>query len=343
MPVLIDRGPAGGSIRNTSERLLELGLVNNMPDAALESTERQFIELLQAASQDIPVRLRLFALPDVPRTPAGREHLSSGYRAIDELWNSRLDGLIVTGTEPRAPVLSDEPYWGSLTRVMAWAQENTASTVWSCLAAHAAVLHLDGIDRQPREEKLSGVFDCAKASDHPLLAGLPVRIRIPHSRCNGLHEPGLASRGYTILTRSTDAGVDAFVKQSGSLFVFFQGHPEYDERALLREYRRDVGRYLRQEQETYPAMPQGYFDEVAIGALATFAERARLQRNERLLDSFPTAFVERRLRPLDRAPVSRLYHNWLSYLRAQKRPASRASASPRPHRADAPQPAEGVS
>jgi homoserine O-succinyltransferase len=343
MPVLIDRGPAGGSIRNTSERLLELGLVNNMPDAALESTERQFIELLQAASQDIPVRLRLFALPDVPRTPAGREHLSSSYRAIDELWNSRLDGLIVTGTEPRAPVLSDEPYWGSLTGVMAWAQENTASTVWSCLAAHAAVLHLDGIDRQPHEEKLSGVFDCAKASDHPLLADLPVRIRIPHSRCNGLHEPGLASRGYTILTRSTDAGVDAFVKQSGSLFVFFQGHPEYDERALLREYRRDVGRYLRQERETYPAIPQGYFDEVAIGALATFAERARLQRNERLLDSFPTAFVERRLRPLDRAPVSRLYHNWLSYLRAQKRPTSRASASPRPPRADAPQPAEGVS
>jgi homoserine O-succinyltransferase/O-acetyltransferase len=343
MPVLIDRGPAGGSIRNTSERLLELGLVNNMSDAALESTERQFLELLQAASQDIPVRLRLYSLPDVPRTPAGREHLSAGYRAIDELWNSRLDGLIVTGTEPRAPVLSDEPYWGSLTRVIAWAQENTASTVWSCLAAHAAVLHMDGIDRDPREEKLSGVFDCARASDHPLLAGLPARIRIPHSRCNGLHEQTLESRGYTVLTRSTDAGVDAFVKQGKSLFVLFQGHPEYDERALLREYRRDVGRYLRRERETYPAVPHGYFDVMATDALAAFRERARLTRDERLLDSFPTALLERHLRPLDRAPVSRLYRNWLSYLRAHRRPAPRASASPQPRRADAPLPAEGVS
>jgi hypothetical protein len=70
---------------------------------------------------------------------------------------------------------------------------------------------------------------------------------------------------------------------------------------------------------------------------------ARLQRNERLLDSFPTTFVERRLRPMDRAPVSRLYRNWLSYLRARKRLASRSSASPQQHRGDAPQPAEGVS
>ena len=90
-------------------------------------------------------------------------------------------------------------------------------------------------------------------------------------------------------------------------------------------------------------MPQSYFDEVAAGALAGFGERARLQRNERLLDSFPTTFVERRLRPMDRAPVSRLYRNWLSYLRARRRLASRSSASPQQHRGDAPQPAEGVS
>jgi homoserine O-succinyltransferase len=338
MPVLIDRSPSANG-----GWLLELGLVNNMPDAALESTERQFLELLQAASQDIPVRLRLFSLPDVPRSEAGRAHLRSGYREIDELWNTRLDGLIVTGTEPRAAALSDEPYWASLTSVLAWAQENTASTVWSCLAAHAAVLHLDAIDRAPREEKLSGVFDCTKASDHPLLAGLPARIRIAHSRCNGLDEKVLVERGYAILTRSADAGVDAFVKHGKSLFVLFQGHPEYDERALLREYRRDVGRYLRRERETYPAMPHGYFDVVATDASAAFRERARLQRDETLLDSFPTALLERHLRPLDRAPVSRLYRNWLSYLRAQKRPASRSSTFPEPRRADAPQPAEGVS
>src|SRR5215471_8783135 len=142
MPVLIDRGPSGPL--PMPERFLEVGLVNNMPDAALESTERQFLELLNAAAHDIPVRLRLFSLPDVPRADAGRRHLDASYSGIAALWNSRLDGLIVTGTEPRAPSLADEPYWGSLAAVLDWARANTASTVWSCLAAHAAVLHIDG-------------------------------------------------------------------------------------------------------------------------------------------------------------------------------------------------------
>src|SRR5260370_8324934 len=134
MPVLIDRAPSGRGIR-APERFLELGLVNNMPDAALESTERQFIELLRAAAGDIPVRLRLFALPDVPRSDAGRAHLNAGYAGLDELWDSRLDGLIVTGTEPRAPELSDEPYWGSFVNLLHWAEKNPPSTIWPCPAA----------------------------------------------------------------------------------------------------------------------------------------------------------------------------------------------------------------
>ncbi len=316
MPVLMDRGPSGPL--PAPERFLEVGLVNNMPDAALESTERQFLELLHAAAQDIPVRLRLFALPHVPRAEAGRRHLDASYSGIADLWNCRLDALIVTGTEPRAPSLADEPYWSSLTRVLDWAQANTASTVWSCLAAHAAVLHMDGIERRALDEKCFGLFDCAKASDHPLLAGIGARLRIPHSRCNELAEQALTSCNYTILTQSPDAGVDAFVKQGKSLFVFFQGHPEYDDRALLREYRRDIGRYLQRERETYPNMPQGYFDAAAVNSLTAFRNAALAHRHEDLLDSFPLAFIETRLGATNRAPVVRLYRNWLSYLYAQK-------------------------
>jgi homoserine O-succinyltransferase len=354
MPVLMDKGPSGstptlpspasgGGKGRGPERFLELGLINNMPDAALESTERQFLELLRAAAGDIPVRLKLFALADVPRTDAGRAHLADRYRSIDDLWSSRLDGLVVTGTEPRAPSLMDEPYWGSLVNVLQWAQENTASTVWSCLAAHAAVLHLDGIARHALEEKRFGVFECARISDHPLLTGVPARVRIAHSRCNELPEPALRSCDYTILTRSPEAGIDAFVKQSKSLFVFFQGHPEYDERALLREYRRDIGRFLRRERETYPTLPRGYFDDVAADVLAGFRNEALSDRREALLESFPASFLEARLTPPGRAAVARLYHNWLSYLCAQKAKKQISSRGPlRSRRAGAPQPAQGV-
>src|SRR3954469_1887987 len=99
MPVYFERAesrtqPAAGC--------LTIGLVNNMPDAALQATERQFVALLGAAAGDMPVRLIPYALPDVPRTDWGRQYVQRFYAGIDELWKVRLDGLIVTGTEPRS-------------------------------------------------------------------------------------------------------------------------------------------------------------------------------------------------------------------------------------------------
>jgi hypothetical protein len=38
-----------------ARRSLSLALINNMPDPALEDTELQFFELLDAASGDVPV------------------------------------------------------------------------------------------------------------------------------------------------------------------------------------------------------------------------------------------------------------------------------------------------
>jgi homoserine O-succinyltransferase len=333
--------PARARWLQSRGRSLVIGLVNNMPDAALESTQRQFVELLDRASRDIAVELRLFFLPDVPRGGAARLHLNQAYLGLDELWRSRLDGLIVTGTEPRAACLRDEPYWGSLTRVLEWAERHTTSTIWSCLAAHAAVLHMDGVERRTLGEKRFGVFACTNASPHPLLAGIADGISIAHSRWNELPQESLTSAGYTMLTRSIEAGVDTFVKTptlpspaSGggkgrghqrSLFVFFQGHPEYDRRALLREYRRDIGRFLRGERQTYPALPHGYFHAEAEDVLCAFRARAQRERSESLLDGFPGSFLETRLAPVSTEGVSRLYRNWLSYLCGGKRKAATLS------------------
>src|SRR5436309_11342994 len=110
MPVYFDRdstkpGRVGGASGATAAEALTIGLVNNMPDPALQATERQFVALLGTAADGIAVRLIPYALPDVPRTDWGRDYVSRFYAGIDELWNSRLDGLIVTGTEPRSPNL----------------------------------------------------------------------------------------------------------------------------------------------------------------------------------------------------------------------------------------------
>ena len=299
MPIRLDRDPSGHpawpgveclrgkspvEFREADARCLDIGLINNMPDAALEATERQFLGLLDAAADGLMVRLTFYALPDVPRTDSGRRHVSSFYSGLDDLWDRHLDGLIVTGTEPRAPDLRDEPYWGSLTSVLEWAEHTTHSTVWSCLAAHAALLHRDGIGRRTLRDKRFGVFECSRVSTHPL----------------------------------TDDRIDMFVKQLNSLFVFFQGHPEYEATTLLLEYRRDIKRFLRRERETYPPLPQGYFDDDTIAALTALRARALSDRREEQLEDFPTALVAGTVTNSWRPAAARIYRNWLLYLCAQK-------------------------
>jgi homoserine O-succinyltransferase len=303
--------------RESNPRCIDIGLVNNMPDAALNATERQFLALLRAAADDITIHLTLYTLPEVPRTDFGREQVSR-YSDFRDLWKSHHDGLIVTGTEPRAADLKDEPYWESLTDVLEWAENHTYSTILSCLAAHAGILHIDGIARRPLGDKRFGIFECVRVSDHPLTAAAPSHLQMPQSRWNEVPEEALLACGYRVLTRSEGAGVDAFVKQRKSLFVFFQGHPEYDATTLLLEYRRDIGRFLRRERDTYPPMPHGYFDEETVAALTALRERARLDRREELLAEFPTAMAAGKVTNTWRSTAESLYRNWLQYICAQK-------------------------
>jgi homoserine O-succinyltransferase/O-acetyltransferase len=317
-------GPAGSiGRRDVPASCIRVALVNNMPDAALEDTEMQFFGLLDAAAGDVPVLVKLHSLPELPRGEQAQQHLRNFYFGFDDLWNSRFNGVIITGTEPRQPNLRDEPYWRSLADLLDWAAESTVSTVASCLAAHANALYNDGIERHRLDDKRFGVFKHWKACDHPLIKGTADPICIPHSRWNEVREDALVSCGYTVLTRSADAGADMFVKKrKNSLFVHFQGHPEYGIRSLLKEYRRDVRRFLKQERGTYPSMPEGYFDAAGVELLRDFREKALAHPQEEVLASFPEAAISARLQNTWQLSAARVYKNWLQYLLAHKADSS---------------------
>ncbi len=300
--------------RAAGARPLVIGLVNNMPDAALEATERQFRSLLAAASGPYPFVLRLIALPEVPRSAAGRAHVERNYESTAVLHAGGIDGLIVTGTEPRSPRLQDEPYWAALESVIAAAAQHTVSAVMSCLAAHAAVLSMDGVERRRFPDKLHGIFDCRAGVDHPLTAGLRERRHVPHSRFNDLPEDRLAAAGYQVLARSDKVGADLFVKEGASLVVFLQGHPEYDRFALMREYRRDVGRYLNGERDAYPRLPQDYFDAPTTALLQEFERNAVTGRDPALMARFPALDAGCPPEGLWRDQSIRFYANWLALI-----------------------------
>ena len=286
---------------------LVIGLINNMPAAAKRATEQQFDDLLVHAARGLGIRIGFFVVDDYARTTRETFHL---------LHDMRPDALIVTGDEPqRLSVMSDEPLWPALARLVDWAGTHTISSVWSCFAAHAAVLRLDGINRTRRPQKLSGMYPCAAASDDPLLANFPSSWLVPHSRHNGVDETALESKDYTVLSRSPQVGVDSFAKRiRGSLFLFLQGHPEYAPDSLLREYRRDIRRFLAGERETYPGNAR---EIISIRTPRANSEKLREQAyrapSPRLLSSVYAAFIDSSL-SAENAAALPLYTNWLGYL-----------------------------
>lgn len=250
------------------DRPLVIGLVNNVSITALRGTRMQFETLLQGAAGPRGVRILPFTLG----RHGGEIH---GHAPISVRSMPDIDGLVVTGMEPSNANLRSEWLWPELTRLRVWAERRSIPVIWSCLAAHVAALHRDGISRQSRATKLSGVFECELlAPYHPLASGLPGTWRFPHSRYNGLAEEELRARGYTILSRSAGAGVDVFASEGGASSLHFQGHPEYLPDTLLREYLRDLRRYLAGERPSPPALPSDYLDERTEHEFRVLGKRA---------------------------------------------------------------------
>ncbi|HEY1942411.1 MAG TPA: homoserine O-succinyltransferase [Roseiarcus sp.] len=329
MPVVVERAPLPSPVADLRERRtrrgslhdrgkrIEIGLVNNMPDAAVAATARQFVRLVDAASGEFDVRLRLFDLETLPRGGEARRAMAEEYRSTRTLRLAPLDALIVTGAEPRAADLAQEPFWRELSGLLEWAGARTISTVLSCLAAHAEALRRDGVARRKLAAKRSGVFSIRIVEQHELLEGFDAEFVTPHSRHNDLDEAELVAKGYAILARSAEAGADLFVKEANSLLVFLQGHPEYDADTLAREYRRDMLRFLRGEAAVMPRAPANYFPAPVAAALKDFAAAAVSQPGSALASDFPAAALAMNAAPW-RAAANRLFGNWLATIARRK-------------------------
>ncbi len=269
------------------EKPIRIGLINNMSDGAIARTEYHFTHLLQQAADGVPVEVTFYSLPAIERSRKIREHMAACYQPIEDLWDDPPDAFVITGAEPRERSLKDELYWNSLTALIDCIDQLGVPAMFSCLAAHAAVLRLDGISRAALDDKCFGVFAHEAEPNHPLMAGAGAQMWLPHTRWNQVNEAELTRAGYHILSRSEEVGVGFFARERRSLWLFCQGHPEYEGPDLLREYRRDVGRFLSGQRAAYPDLPRSYFQESEIQALLTFRAQATAQGDPSIMAQFP--------------------------------------------------------
>lgn len=259
--------------RRQDIRELHIGLLNLMPDAALAATERQFLRLVGASNRIAQLFVHPFTVEGVERRGPARERVERFYEPFDELRRDGLDALIVTGANVAEADITREAFWPPLMEVLAWGREHTASMLCSCLASHAAFQSLHGVRRTRLPHKRWGVYS-HRVTDpsHPLVAGINTRFDTPHSRFNDVSRARMEACGLRVLASSEEGGVLIATSPDGFRFIYFQGHPEYDRVSLLKEYKREVGRYVRGEAEDYPPFPEHYFPPRAARRLEAYRE-----------------------------------------------------------------------
>lgn len=241
-------------------RELHVGLLNMMPDAALEATERQFFRLVGESNPIAQFYMHPFTLKELKRGEKGQAHVDRYYESFEHIKEKGLDALIITGANVTGPELSEQPFWEPLIEVIDWAYDNVTSTLCSCLATHAVLQFRYGQKRRPLGFKRWGVYSHRVVDRrHPLVHDVSTRFDVPHSRFNEVFREQFDAAGLRVLVESESAGVHLAVSEDLLRLVFFQGHPEYDSISLLKEYKREVNLFVAGLREDYPPFPENYF------------------------------------------------------------------------------------
>jgi homoserine O-succinyltransferase len=290
-------------------------LVNNMPDAAFDATERQFAGLLDAGSGCETLVVTRHTMAGVPRDERIRARIAAEYRPLEDITSDPPDLLVVTGSNPIESRIEDEPYWSDLCGLLRWASENVPAMVLSCLSAHAALAVFDGVERTTLPVKCTGVFAQEADPTHPLAAGMPEMgtVVLPHSRFNAVPAEAVAAAGYAVALQSEEVGWSVVTKTVGrSEVVLVQAHPEYDPSSLLREYVRDVRRYAGHERDELPCLPTDCVAGSDWDRLRLLHERVvGGERDPDLVAAFPFAEIAAHASWPWRGAALRLYANLL--------------------------------
>ncbi|MDQ7091647.1 MAG: homoserine O-succinyltransferase [Methylococcales bacterium] len=297
-------------------RELHIGILNMMPDGALEATERQFMRLVGACNQIAQFHIHLFTIDGLVHSVEMQAHIEQHYETFTQIKREGLDALIISGANVTQANLDEEAFWQPLTEVFEWAKNNVTSTLCSCLATHALIQYCHGIKRTPLPSKRWGVFSHKVINRtypiHPLMAESNTRFDVPHSRFNEVFEVDMLNHGIKVLVKSEEAGVHLAVSCDGFRIVYFQGHPEYDDISLLKEYKREVLLYFRNERDGYPPLPKNYFCEAVAHKFDSYQEEVMFaKQQQQSFPVFPEAEVLAYIDNTWRDTAKSVFNNWL--------------------------------
>lgn len=233
-------------------RPLRLAILNLMPTKV--STETQLLRLLSNTALQVDITLLHMASHESKNTSA--DHLIEHYVLFEDVRQDKFDGLIITGAPVEHLPFEEVDYWPELSEILEWKETNVFSTFHICWAAQAGLYHKYKIPKYDLQDKMFGVFEHHKLSEHArLMRGFDDVFYAPHSRHTEVRETDISLiPDLDILASSPEAGV-YIVTSKDRRDVYVTGHSEYDPDTLKNEYDRDVNRNLPIN------LPRNYFPE----------------------------------------------------------------------------------
>lgn len=258
-------------------RPLKIVILNLMP--LKEDTEVHLLRSLSNSPLQIDITLLTTASYVGTHTQSG--HLDQFYLTFEDIKKKKFDGLIITGAPVEQMNFEEVIYWDELCQIMEWSKTNVTSTFHICWGAQAGLYYHFGVQKQPLEEKMFGIFEHKVLKRRePLVRGFDDVFYAPHSRYTTVsQEDVLKCDDLTILAKSDKAGIFIIMSNEGKQ-IFVMGHPEYDRISLDKEYKRDRAKGLDIE------IPSNYY---------------------------PDDNYELRPNLVWRAHANALYTNWLNY------------------------------
>lgn len=230
-------------------RPARIGLLNLMPAPVMEETELRWLQFISHTVLQIEPVLVKFDDDCRENYGSSREHILQRYQEFSEVRERGLDGLIITGANQelspdKKSLLPFEElnYFKALSKIIDWANENTCSTIYSCLASHFALNMRYGLTRNLTSKKTFGIYrhDVIER-DSELVFAMDDSIAAPHSRWGDINSETLASKALKVVAINQEAGwllAEEPNNNNGSN-VYIQGHPEYWRTDLHQEYQRD--------------------------------------------------------------------------------------------------------
>lgn len=163
--------------RTQNIRPLKILVVNLMPKKA--NTEVQLLRHLANTPLQLEVEFLYMASHKSKNT--SNEYLENYYRTFADIKDKRYDGMIITGAPVEQLPFQEVDYWSELCQLMEWSKTHVYSSLHLCWGAQAGLYYHFGIDKQPLEKKLSGIYEQEVVGTSPFFAAftIPTAVRTP--------------------------------------------------------------------------------------------------------------------------------------------------------------------